>query len=48
MGVEIPQDDGVVLGAQEGLKVGSEVGWAGGYGGDVYIVDIDGEVVNCG
>ena len=48
MDIEITQDDGVVLGIQEGFEIGGVVGGAGGDGGDINIVYVDWYTINCG
>ena len=46
MGVEVAQDESIILGLEKSGERGSVVGWARGVWGDVDVVDVDGNVVD--
>ena len=48
MGVEVSHDDVIIMEVEKRVKVWCEIRGAAGYGGDVNIMNVDGDIADGG
>ena len=48
MGVEVSHDDVIIMEVEKRVKVWCEIRGTAGYGGDVNIMNVDGDIVDGG